>query len=123
MARDDWDDEIILEDATPTIRPYLVSGGNTQPQAGIAIETLVETVPASATGLRFEKEQLAQLAAKSPLSVAELSAHLKMPIGTTMVLVGELIGAGTLRSHQTSTSSGLSDLSIMNRIIDRVREL
>ena len=123
MARDDWDDEVILEDAAPSIRPYLVSRGNTQPQADIAIETLVETVPASAKGLRFEKQQLAQLAASSPLSVAELSAHLKMPIGTTMVLVGELIDTGTLRSHQTSTSSGLSNLNIMNRIIERVREL
>lgn len=123
MARDDWDDEVILEDAAPSIRPYLVSRGNTQPQADIAIEMLVETVPASAKGLRFEKQQLAQLAASSPLSVAELSAHLKMPIGTTMVLVGELIDTGTLRSHQTSTSSDLSNLNIMNRIIERVREL
>lgn len=123
MARDDWDDEIILEDEMPSTRPYVVTGGNTQVSGGVAIETLVETVPASAEGLRFEKQQLAQLASSSPLSVAELSAHLKMPIGATMVLVGELIGSGTLRSHQTSASSGLSDLNIMSRIISRVREL
>lgn len=123
MARDDWDDEIILEDEMPTTRPYVVTGGNTEVQGSVAIETLVETVPASAEGLRFEKQQLAKLAAGSPLSVAELSAHLRMPIGTTMVLVGELIGSGTLRSHQTSASSDLSDLNIMTRIINRVREL
>ena len=123
MARDDWDDEIILEDAMPATRPYVVTGGNTRPVGSVAIETLVETVPAEAGGLRFEKERVAQLASSTPLSVAELSAHLKMPIGTTMVLVGELIGTGTLRSHQTSTTSDLSDLNIMNRIINRVREL
>ena len=123
MVRDDWDDEIILEDTMPATRPYVVTGGNTRPTGSVAIETLVETVPAEARGLRFEKERVAQLASSSPLSVAELSAHLKMPIGTTMVLVGELIGTGTLRSHQTSTTSDLSDLNIMNRIINRVREL
>ncbi len=123
MARDDWDDEIILEDVMPSTRPYVVTGGNTRPEGAVAIETLVETVPAEAMGLRFEKERVAQLASSAPLSVAELSAHLKMPIGTTMVLVGELIGTGTLRSHQTSTSSDLSDLNIMTRIINRVREL
>lgn len=123
MARDDWDDEIILEDEMPATRPYVVTGGNTHVEGSVAIETLVETVPASAEGLRFEKQQLAQLASSSPLSVAELSAHLRMPIGTTMVLVGELIGSGTLRSHQTSASSDLSDLNIMTRIINRVREL
>jgi len=123
MGRDDWEDEIILEDEGPTTRPYVVTGGNTRPLSEVAIEMLVETVPAEAAGLRFEKEQVAQLAATAPLSVAELSAHLKMPIGTTMVLVGELIGSGTLRSHETSTTSDLSDLNIMTRIINRVREL
>jgi len=123
MGRDDWEDEIILEDESPSTRPYVVTGGNTRPQGSVAIETLVETIPEGAKGLRFEKSRVAELAASAPLSVAELSAHLKMPIGTTMVLVGELIGDGQLRSHQTMESSGLSDLSIMNRIINRVREL
>lgn len=123
MARDDWDDEIILEDDTPATRPYVVTGGNTQVKGSVAIETLVETIPEQSAGLRFEKGRVIELASSSPLSVAELSAHLKMPIGTTMVLVGELIGDGQLRSHQTSTTSGLSDLNIMTRIINRVREL
>ena len=78
MARDDWDDEIILEDVMPSTRPYVVTGGNTRPEGAVAIETLVETVPAEAMGLRFEKERVAQLASSAPLSVAELSAHLKI---------------------------------------------
>jgi len=123
MARDDWDDEIILADEMPTTRPYIVSGGATRPMSDVAIETLVETVPEHAQGLRFEEGKVASLASREPLSVAELSAHLKMPIGTTMVLVGELISSGSLRPHQTSANSDLSDLNIMTRIISRVREL
>lgn len=122
MTRSDWNDDIIIEDDDLTTRPYVVTGGNTRPQGSVAIETLVETVEAEAAGLRFEKGRVVELAS-SPLSVAELSAHLKMPIGTTMVLVGELIGAGQLRSHQTLSGSDLTDLNIMTRIINRVREL
>jgi len=122
MPRSDWDDEVIFEDDLPTTRPYVVTGGNTRPQSSVAIETLVESVQAESANLRFEKGRVMELAS-DPLSVAELSAHLKMPIGTTMVLVGELIGAGQLRSHQTLASSDLSDLNIMTRIINRVREL
>ena len=122
MTRSDWNDDIIIEDDDPTTRPYVVTGGNTRPQGSVAIETLVETIEAEAAGLRFEKGRVVELAS-SPLSVAELSAHLKMPIGTTMVLVGELIGAGQLRSHQTLSGSDLTDLNIMTRIINRVREL
>ena len=122
MGRDDWDDDVILEDDTPSTRPYVVTGGNTRPTADVAIETLVEAGPVSSTDLRFEKGRVMELAT-APLSVAELSAHLNMPIGTTMVLVGELIGDGQLVSHQTISNSNVSDLSIMTRIINRVREL
>jgi len=122
MTRSDWNDDIIFEDDDPATRPYVVTGGNTRVEGSVAVETLVETVDLESANLRFEKGRVVELAS-SPLSVAELSAHLKMPIGTTMVLVGELIGDGQLRQHQTLSGSNLSELNIMTRIINRVRDL
>jgi len=46
-----------------------------------------------------------------------------MPIGTTMVVVSELIDDGLLTAHKTADQSEFSELNIMTRIIQRVREL
>ena len=119
--RGDWDDGVVYEDDEPHTRPFIVASGKTKPTAHVAIEMLVE-----ATGLdklvRFEKRKVLDRAA-TPISVAELSAHLKMPIGTTMVVVGELLDEGLLKAHKTAEHSGLTDINIMTRIIQRVREL
>jgi len=121
MGRGNWDDGVIYEDEEPRTRPFIVASGKTAPKAHVAIEMLVE-----ATGtdklVRFEKRKLIEQAS-SPISVAELSSHLKMPIGTTMVIVGELLDEGLLKAHKTAEQSGLTDLNIMTRIIQRVREL
>ena len=121
MVRGDWDEGIIYEDDEPHTRPFIVAAGKTTPAAHVAIEMLVETT--SLTKLvRFEKRKILDRATK-PISVAELSSHLKMPIGTTMVVVGELLDEGLLHAHETAGQSELSDINIMTRIIQRVREL
>lgn len=120
MARDDWDDGVIFEDETPSTRPFVVVSNKTSATT-VSVETLVEA-KSSPTDARFEKRKLLERA-QSAISVAELSSHLAMPIGTTMVLVDELINEGMMIAHQTRQTSQLSDLNIMTRIIQRVREL
>lgn len=120
MSRGDWDDGVIFEDELPATRPFVVASNRTN-ATNVSVETLVEatTPPENA---RFEKRKLLERAGTA-ISVAELSSHLGMPIGTTMVLVDELIDEGMLRAHQTRENSQLTDLNIMTRIIQRVREL
>ena len=122
MGRDDWDDGIIIEDDVPRLRPFVVTRGRTEAQASVRVETLVE---ASATQLeaRFEKKKLRDMATGKPISVAELSSHLGLPIGTTMTLVSEMISEGLLAAHATVESATSDNLDIMSRIINRVREL
>lgn len=121
MGRGDWDDGIIMEDDEPHTRPFIVASGKTKPMAEVSIETLVQSNKAD-HGARFEKGKVLDRATDA-ISVAELSAHLSMPIGTTMVVVGELIDEGLLTAHETADQSDISDLNIMTRIIQRVREL
>ncbi len=121
MSRGDWDDGVIFEDEEPHTRPFVVASNRTQSAASVSIETLVET-KGRVEDARFEKRKILDRAT-SAISVAELSAHLSMPIGTTMVLVDELIEEGLLMAHKTATESELTDLNIMTRIIQRVREL
>ena len=123
MGREDWDDGVVVEDEVPQLRPFVVTKGITTAQASVRVETLVEptNVPVEA---RFEKKKLLDRTQGRPISVAELSAHLNLPIGTTMTLVSEMIDEGMLSAHNTvEESSGAAYLDIMTRIINRVREL
>lgn len=126
MGRDDWDDGVVIEDEGPKTRPFVVTGGKTKSNATVRIETIVE--PAGPNGkARFEKADLLAMASERPISVAELSAHLKLPIGTTMTLVGEMIDEGLLSAHAivetAEPTSVASNIDIMSRIIKRVQEL
>lgn len=104
--------------------PYLITGGRTVPSRDVAIETMVERAntgndPSTA---RFEAARILERARRE-ISVAELSTLLGLPLGTTMVLVADLLDSGDLVAHETVEQSNVSDREIMTRIIHRVREL
>lgn len=127
MGRDDWDDGVVFEeDEPPRTRPFVVTQGKTTTQATVRLETLVEVTNPEAKA-RFEKQALLDMAREKPISVAELSAHLKLPIGTTMTLVSQMIDEQLLAAHATVDSSAgtstVQNIDIMTRIINRVREL
>ncbi len=123
MGRNDWDDGVLFEDNAPRMRPFVITKGKTEAQASVRVETLVESSSPNASA-RFEKKKLLDMTAEKSISVAELSSHLGLPIGTTMTLVSEMIDEGMLSAHQTlEEDSGASNIDIMTRIINRVREL
>lgn len=106
------------------VPPYLMSGGRTHPSRAVAIETIVE-VPretVSSTKIRFETRTILELA-QHPISVAEIAAEMRIPLGTTLVLVSDLLESEELMGHETTAQSELSNREIMTRIIHRVREL
>ena len=118
---------MIEEDEPPRTRPFVVTQGQTTTQASVRLETLVEATDPQLPA-RFERKELRDMAADTPISVAELSAHLKLPIGTTMTLVSQMIDEGLLSAHATVTTSDeptstAQNIDIMTRIINRVRDL
>ncbi len=106
------------------VPPYLISGGRTRPSRDVAIETIVEapTETVSSTTARFETRTILDLA-QHPISVAEIAAEMRIPLGTTLVLVSDLLESTDLIGHETTAQSELSNREIMTRIIHRVREL
>jgi len=99
-------------------------GGRTRPSRDVAIETIVEvpTETASSTTARFETRTILDLA-QHPISVAEIATEMRIPLGTTLVLIADLLESADLMGHETAAQSKLSNLEIMTRIIHRVREL
>lgn len=124
--RDDWvEDDIVFEDEeSRTLRPYLLTGGRTHTDVdGLAFETLVQTIGDGDTSrLRFESAKAIEMC-DEPISIAEISAHLSIPLGSTMVLIGDLIASGHLRSHKTINAASDAGVSLLTRIIAGVKQL
>lgn len=116
-----------LEEAA-YVRPYLVTGGRTRTRGRVLpIEALVEGLAPPVPGLPPECSRILQLTAGRYLSVAELSAHIRLPIGVVRVLVDDLSDEGSVRVHGL-TSAGVTvapatTLSVLESVLNGISAL
>ncbi len=120
------------EDEAYTVRPYAVTAGRISGEAdGLPIEALVSATDIGQTlkGLTPEKKKIVQLATEDFMSVAELSAHCKLPLGVIRVLVMDMADTGYLTIHTTtpigssaSDRSGIT-LSLLESVLDGIAAL
>ncbi len=71
------------------VRPYAITGGRTRGHADLPYETIIQTTAEGQHALPrlvMERRRVVELCGH-PLSVAEISAHLKLAIGVAMVIV------------------------------------
>jgi Protein of unknown function (DUF742) len=126
-AADDPPEEVWLdEDAGPVVRPYAVTGGRTRSDVGEfdLIALVVATKPVSALGLGLAPEHVAIVRmCQHPLSVAEVAAHLNLPVGVVRVLLGDLLDDGLIRTHQPPPASQPPNPRILNALIDGLQSL
>lgn len=114
------------ETSGPLVRPYTRTGGRTRPDYDLAIEALVST---SARGMRSD-------AAASPehqsicglcmdvRSVAEVAAHLGLPLGVARVLIGDMAGLGLVMVHQSTAVIGdRPSREFLERVLSGLRRL
>jgi hypothetical protein len=103
------------------VRPFVMTGGRTRASdSSLRIETIVQTATVDAPGAAFEHGQILDLC-RSPHSVAEVAAHLQVPLGVAMVLVGDLVAEHRLTVHYTDPVD--IELDVLTRMINRVRTL
>ncbi len=132
MPTDDYAHGVVHDDDAYTVRPYAVTGGRIAGESdGLALETLVEASKDDKTlkGLTPEKKKILQLATEDFISVAELSAHCKLPLGVVRVLVAELAETKYLTIHATAPvtatvedRSGIT-LSLLESVLDGIAAL
>lgn len=93
------DDDVDGEEL-PTVRPYAVTGGRRAPSAAeLPLEALVQALGSPATGMTRECRSILELTATGWLSVAELSAHVRLPVPVVRVVIGDLQRSGAVRVH------------------------
>ncbi|MFD4295436.1 DUF742 domain-containing protein [Rhodococcus sp. NPDC058505] len=117
--------------AGPLVRPYAVTRGRTV-GAGHELDMLTLVVTAShAPRLRHAEAEYTEILrlCRDAQSVAEVSAHLQLPLAVTKILVGDLITEGQLVFRSPASSdpddgmAGLGDLNILHAVLDGIRKL
>jgi hypothetical protein len=122
MSGDEHDDGPVLR-----VRSYVLTGGRTRSNADLPLETLVKVSPqgvSAAPRLALERKQIVALST-TPISIAEVSAHLSIPLGVARVLVGNMSEEGFLTSYkpQHATTGERPDLKLLERVLDGLQAL
>ena len=98
------------EDDAPVarvVRPYTLTGGRTAPKVELPFEATLRREPGPGEPTDAKLAQI--LAVCDKRSVAEVSAHVHMPIGVTRVLLGDLVEQGYVRVQATLTADSSHD--------------
>jgi len=73
------------------------------------------------SGLQAERRTIVELCA-GPLSVAEIAAYLRIPLGVARVLVSDLASSGYLAVHlPQGAADDRPDAAILERLLDGLR--
>ncbi|KZB87241.1 DUF742 domain-containing protein [Amycolatopsis regifaucium] len=117
---------VYLPSSGSRVRPYTRTGGRTRTAHDLALEALVST---SDDGRRYrgvrtpEHRQICDICLDTR-SIAEIAAHLRLPLGVVKVLVGDMADAGLVLIHQTELILGdSSSRAFMERVLQGLRTL
>jgi hypothetical protein len=111
-------------------------GGRTKPVSSVdlPVEALVEGLVVPDMTLTPERRRILELTATQYLSVMELSAHVKLPVGVVRMIVSDLADAKKVRVHgltPSMTTPGTSaapddnaaTLSILESVLNGISSL
>jgi hypothetical protein len=90
------------------VRPYTLTGGRTAPKVELPVEATLRR-EASGSEVPTDANLALILDVCDKRSVAEVSAHVHMPIGVVRVLLGDLIEQGHVRVQATLTADSSQD--------------
>lgn len=106
------------------IRLYALTGGRTTSHYHLLVETLISVPnyePEFSSSLLPESRALYERARKT-ISIAELSAHLTIPLGVIRVLISDLAAQERIFIHPTG-SAYQYDRIILEKILDGLKKL
>jgi hypothetical protein len=111
------------------VRPYALIGGRTRTaHDDLELETLVFTTSLGETSslgdpaprLNQELRSIALLC-RDLLSVAEIGAHLDLPLGVVRVLVGDMAAEGLVTVYRPAPDGDRPDLALLERVLYGLR--
>ncbi|PWV84780.1 Protein of unknown function [Prauserella marina] len=111
---------------TDFVRPYAITGGRTKANYPLELETLVSTREAAVFAVPDQIEhKLIMEECRTPHSVAEIAAALRVPLGVARVLISDAADAGLVTVHRTISGDEGAEahLMLMERVLSGLRRL
>jgi len=109
------------------VRPYAVTRGRTEPRQDIPVEGVLTTSRAGREEARFagyEKNRIAIMCQDRPLSVAEIAAYTRLPLGVARVLIADMVGDGLLNLRNAAPAKGYQErMNLLERVLSGLRKL
>jgi len=120
------DDRWLDDAAGPVVRPYAITGGRTRAAEStlelVAMVTTTERGLALADQVSGEHQEIIRRC-RRPLSIAELSAHLDVPLGVGRVLVSDLLEQGLVVVRRPAPRHRMSDEALLEKVMNGLRQL
>lgn len=122
------------EEEAYSVRPYTMTGGRTRSSSAseVPLEALVEGLVEASITHTPERRRILELTATQYLSVMELAAHIKIPVGVARILVSDLQESKAVRVHglipSMSTPGSSQDntaatLSVLESVLNGIASL
>ncbi|MFK0248565.1 DUF742 domain-containing protein [Amycolatopsis azurea] len=116
---------------TAIVRPYALTGGRTKANYALELETLISTKDHVAAGSlpAMAADQIECVSiieeCRTPRSVAEIAATLRVPLGVARVLISDAADAGLVSVHKTISGNDGAEahLVLMERVLSGLRRL
>ena len=107
------------------VRSYAMTNGRSHAAIHLEFEAMLQVTTAAndpALNLNFERAAIVRLCRHEILSVAELSARLRLPIGVIRVVASDLVVDNLLEAFLPSLGVA-EDVDLISRLIEGVRAL
>jgi hypothetical protein len=118
--------EWLDEEAGPVVRPYALTRGRTRPAREgfdlIAIIAAAATSSFAPPGAGPEHLAILELCVR-PLSVAEISAKLRLPLGVVRVLLGDLLEHGLIVVRKPAPTNQTPDEHVLKEVLHGLKAL
>jgi hypothetical protein len=120
-AEDFWMDS----DAGPMVRPYAMTGGRVSTTAHLDLVAYVMTNAGSHSHLpHLQPEHRSILAAaRQPITVSELAAHLDLALGVTRILLGDLVEQDLISTYEPSGVDILPSERVLKAVLNGLQAL
>jgi hypothetical protein len=121
IAEDFWMDS----DAGPVVRPYTMTRGRVRPTAPLdLVAYVVSNAGSHAHVAHLQPEHRSILeAARHPITVSELAAHLDLALGVTRILLSDLVEQDLISTYEPPGVGTMPSERVLKAVLNGLNAL
>jgi hypothetical protein len=116
------DEPFLDDDAGRLVRPFTISNGRTQPTIAMDLLSMVRATGRTPRA-QLEPEHVRALQlCREPTTVAEISAHLRLPVAITKILLADLVDFQAVSMRAPYPISDPKSRSVLERLLNGLQD-